>query len=181
MMPQGKCLKQWVLVGLSCAALHAQAGGNNFATLSDVLAVGLPLTALGVSVAQDDAAGTWQLVKSEAATLASVEVLKRSIHAERPNHKDKQSFPSGHTAVAFAAAQYMQMRGGWEYGVPAYVLAGVVGYSRVRADEHYWRDVAAGAVIGAVASYAFTDPQEKRRFSVSAAPGGIYAQMQARW
>ena len=51
----------------------------------------------------------------------------------------------------------MRKRYGWEYGIPAYVAATFVAYSRVESDQHYTRDVIAGAVIGIVSSYLFTD------------------------
>jgi membrane-associated phospholipid phosphatase len=153
---------------------------GDYKTLSHVLTIGLPTVAAGVSLAQDDTPGLYQLAKSEAFTLAATEVLKLTVHETRPNGRDK-SFPSGHTSVSFAAAQYMQMRGGWEYGVPAYLAAALVGYSRVRADEHYWKDVAAGAALGIASSYYFTDTGGWSKFSVLATPSAVYAQVSTSW
>ena len=154
---------------------------DDFKTLSHVLAVGLPAIAGGISLARDDTPGLYQLAKSEAFTLAVTEVLKRTVDETRPNGRDDKSFPSGHTSVSFAAAQYMQMRGGWEYGVPAYLAASLVGYSRVRADEHYWRDVAAGAALGIASSYYFTDKGDWAKVSVIASPDAVHAQVSASW
>jgi membrane-associated phospholipid phosphatase len=157
------------------------ADSNSYKTISDVLALGLPAVAAGISFAQDDASGVLQLAKSEAFTFATTEVLKRAIHETRPNGHDDRSFPSGHAAVAFAAAQYMQMKGGWEFGVPAYLAASVVGYSRVRADEHYWKDVLAGAALGITSSYYFTDTREQAKFSVIFGPKSAYANILTSW
>lgn len=154
---------------------------DDYKTLSHVLAVGLPAVAAGISLAKDDTPGLVQLAKSGAFTLAVTEILKQTVHETRPNGRDDKSFPSGHTSVSFAAAQYMQMRGGWEYGVPAYVAASLVGYSRVRADGHYWRDVLAGAALGIASSYTFTDKGDWARVSVLATPHAVHAQISAQW
>jgi len=165
------CLTSWMV----------SASEQSYRTTSDVLALGLPVVAAAISVAQDDGSGFLQLAKSEAFTLLSVEILKRATHKTRPNGEDDRSFPSGHSAVAFAAAQYMYQRGGWEYGVPAYLAASAVAYSRVRANEHYWRDVLAGAALGIASSYYFTDSRERVRFSVMFGPRSAYAQIYSSW
>ena len=67
------------------------------------------------------------------------------VREQRPDKSDFQSFPSDTAALAFAPAQFLWDRYGWEYGVPAYLAAGFVGYSRVDAKKHHWYDVAASA------------------------------------
>jgi hypothetical protein len=61
------------------------------------------------------------------------------------------SFPSGHTATAFASATVLQRRFGWKAGIPAYAVAGYVGLSRIQMQRHYLSDVAFGAALGIVA------------------------------
>jgi membrane-associated phospholipid phosphatase len=64
--------------------------------------------------------------------------------ARRPT---SSSFPSGHTASAFAFATAFER----EYpllGLPVSALAAAVGYTRVHTGVHYPSDVIAGAVIG---------------------------------
>jgi membrane-associated phospholipid phosphatase len=133
----------------------------------NLLAMGLPAFAAGMSFINDDTEGVVQLIKSEAVTLGIVEVLKSSTHQMRPDGSDNKSFPSAHAAVAFSAAQYLQMKGGWEYGVPAYLAASYVAYARVDAREHRWRDVAAGAATGMLTTYYFTDANSDRRLGMS--------------
>ncbi len=170
-----------LLAGTVALGGNCLASEDSYSRASDVLAVGVPLAAAVISVAHDDASGLLQLSKSEALTLLSVEVLKRTTNKTRPNGRDDRSFPSGHTAVAFAAAQYMQIRGGWRYGVPAYLAAAATGYSRVKAKEHYWRDVLAGAAIGMATSYYFTDNRERVSFGMMFGRDSVYAHVNTSW
>lgn len=86
-------------------------------------------------------------------TLAATYALKYSVSEERPNGADNHSFPSGHTSVSFAGAEFIRKEYGWAWGVPAYLAAGYVGYSRVRAKDHYTWDVASGAAIGILSNH----------------------------
>ena len=133
----------------------------------NLLTGGLPLVAAGLSYYNGDTAGLIELVKSEAVTVGEVLLLKSAVRETRPDGSDNKSFPSNHTAIAFSAAQHIQMKGGWEYGLPAYIAASYVGYSRVEAKQHYWKDVAAGAATGALTTYYFTVPNSDRRLGMS--------------
>ena len=63
---------------------------------------------------------------------------------------DPWSFPSGHTSLAFATATGLSLAyPRWYVIAPAYLWAGLVGYSRMHLGLHYPTDVLAGAVIGA--------------------------------
>ncbi len=69
--------------------------------------------------------------------------------------RDSYSFPSGHTALAFAAATTLALdHPQWYVVVPAYVWAGGVGVSRVWHGAHYPSDVLAGAALGFVVAGA---------------------------
>jgi len=82
--------------------------------------------------------------------------LKGIVHERRPNG-NLHSFPSGHTTFAVAGAAFLQERYGWTYGVPAFAVASFVAYSRVRADKHWWHDVAAGAAVAIGINTMFTE------------------------
>lgn len=59
------------------------------------------------------------------------------------------SFPSGHTAEAFATATSLTLiTHKWYVAVPAYAWAGLVGYSRLYLGVHYPSDIIAGALVG---------------------------------
>jgi membrane-associated phospholipid phosphatase len=71
------------------------------------------------------------------------------------------SFPSGHSAAAFAFATGVG-RTLPDVGAPLRLLATIVAYSRVHTGVHYPGDVVAGAVLGSVLSQATTRVLERR-------------------
>jgi len=83
-----------------------------------------------------------------AATSGVVTLLKLATHRERPDGSNRLSFPSGHTAVAFAAATVIDRRYGGVAGWLAYGAAAAAGEARLADDHHYLSDVVAGALIG---------------------------------
>ena len=65
------------------------------------------------------------------------------------------SFPSGHAAIAFAAAVVLSLhRRNWRFTLAALAAASLVSLSRVYLGHHYPTDVAAGAVLGAATGAA---------------------------
>ncbi len=66
-----------------------------------------------------------------------------------------QSFPSGHTAVAFSLATALaeEVHGVLPAAL-AYGAAGVVGWSRIYSDNHWASDVVGGALVGVVTTRA---------------------------
>lgn len=91
-------------------------------------------------------------------TIASVGVayvgksaLKAIVKEERPDHSDDKSFPSGHAAMAFAAARSIDKEFRNEsiwIPIAGYAAATAVGIERVARDRHHWYDVVAGAGVG---------------------------------
>ena len=132
-----------------------QAKSETLEQTGDILQWGIPAGAGFISAAKWDGEGLGQLLEGALWTSLSTHVLKVTINEERPNGRD-YSMPSGHTSAAAQGAAYLQFRYGWEYGVPAYALRGLVGYSRVENKYHYWRDVAAGAALATAIQYAIT-------------------------
>jgi len=69
----------------------------------------------------------------------------------RPSHDP--SFPSDHATFAFAVAVALFLVSK-RIGVPALILAALIGFARVFAGEHYVTDVIGGALIGSGATVA---------------------------
>jgi len=129
----------------------------------DIIYVSLPAIALGSTCFyQADDKPHWQFLKTIATTTLVTKGLKTLVNETRPNG-EKYSFPSGHTGIAFAGAGFLQIRYGWKIGIPAYLLASFVGYSRIETGKHYIWDVAAGAVIGMGSAAIFTKAYKKNK------------------
>ena len=92
--------------------------------------------------------------------------IKFIVGRERPGNGDafkfdpftsfSSSFPSGHTTQAFAVASVIAANYDdqpW-IGATALTIAGVVGYSRINANQHYASDVLAGAAIGTAVGWS---------------------------
>ena len=77
--------------------------------------------------------------------------LKAMVKEERPDHSDNKSFPSGHAAMAFAAARSIDKEFRKDciwIPIAGYAAATAVGIQRVARDRHHWYDVLAGAAVG---------------------------------
>lgn len=90
--------------------------------------------------------------------------LKYAINRERPYDTypfiqqvtpgGGPSFPSGHTATAFALATSLSLAcPKWYVIAPSFLWASAVGYSRMDLGVHYPSDVLAGAVIGSGSAF----------------------------
>jgi membrane-associated phospholipid phosphatase len=172
------------VTGLGWGA-HAQAAtGLTWRNGSDLLAVGLPALAAGSAWGQNDTEGFKQLTLSMVTTVGTAELLKRTVHEMRPDGSDNKSFPSGHTAVAFAAVRFMDTRYGEQmtpYTPWLYVAAGMTGVARVEANKHHWRDVLAGGALGWGASQLWTQPVQGGQLSVVPANKGMALAWQRTW
>ncbi len=136
-------------------------------TTGDILLIALPSTAMATTLIKGDKKGTWQLSKGFVLNAAVTYTLKKIVKKQRPDLSDYDSFPSGHTSIAFQSAAFMQQRYGWKIGIPFYALASFTAYSRVEAKKHEVSDVIVGAIIGAGSSYLFTTPYQKEHYEIT--------------
>lgn len=132
------------------------------------LTLGLPL---GVIVYEQSSGGGvgskkrgLEMFAVTVGTVALSQGIKWTLNRERPYEKYPEidpvylaadpSFPSGHTASAFALATSATLIWPkWYVAVPAYTWAGSVAYSRMHLGLHYPSDVIAGAVLGGSTAY----------------------------
>lgn len=109
------------------------------------------LNALGIKGKHDFRTRSMLLLKSELIMTALTFSLKKITAVPRPDTGQPTSFPSGHTAQAFAAATFMVKEYGDRsvlYSIGAYSLASGIGVMRVMNNRHWISDVLAGAGIG---------------------------------
>ncbi|MFQ5847304.1 MAG: phosphatase PAP2 family protein [Candidatus Methylomirabilales bacterium] len=93
------------------------------------------------------------LIESQIITQALTSLLKVSTGRERPDGSGDRitsSFPSGHASGSFALAATVDAMYGHEIGIPLYLFAGFVGFSRLSDDKHFLSDVVFGAALGTV-------------------------------
>jgi len=107
-------------------------------------------------------------MRSQLLSQLYVQVLKVSVQRERPDESDHFSFPSGHSASAFATAGVLQHHYGWKVGVPATVVAAYVATARVHDNRHYLSDVIFGGAMGIAGERTVT--LHSGRYNVALAP-----------
>lgn len=90
-------------------------------------------------------------VTSAAIMGVSTHFVKRGMHRLRPDTSGYNSFPSGHTASAFAAAEFLYQeykdQSPW-IGYAGYFVAATTGTLRMYNNKHWFSDVVAGAGFG---------------------------------
>lgn len=93
-------------------------------------------------------------------------IIKPIIHRARPFVADPTikllitapggySFPSGHTAAAFSSSTAIFLHNK-KYGLGAYLLALLIGVSRIYLFAHYPTDVICGLILGIICGVVFT-------------------------
>jgi len=126
---------------------------------------GAGLLALGVSkFYHADKAALTSGTMLEALTLTEVLTLglKYTTRRRRPDGTN-YSFPSAHASGAFCLATVAEIYYGPKAGIPSYLLASLIGVSRLDANKHFASDVVAGAVLGTLMGWG-TAKWHKKEF-----------------
>lgn len=115
------------------------------------LPIAYGLDVFGVKSKNDFLNRTAILIKGEIMFYASTNLLKLATNELRPDGSDRYSFPSGHSAQAFATATFLSEE--YKDRLPwmpyaAYTIAGTTGLLRMANNKHYIGDVLFGAGLG---------------------------------
>jgi len=148
-------IKSILSIIICCVFVSGACASDGLVNTGEVLEYAMPVGAFCASALTKDKTGVIQFVESFALASCLTYGLKYAVTETRPNG-GSNSFPSGHTSATFCSAAYLDMRYGEGFGIPAYALAALTGWSRIEGGYHYSWDVAAGAVIGIVSSSIFT-------------------------
>lgn len=141
-------------ISLGSAGLLAAAGGR-----SGRRAAGMGLASVGAAAALFNLVVKPLSRRSRPDRIAEKVPIAR--HVRMPA---STSFPSGHTATAFAFATGVG-RVLPHAAVPLHAVAAMIGYSRVHTGVHYPGDVVAGAVSGTVVAELVTHAIDRRAAS----------------
>ncbi|WP_442590530.1 phosphatase PAP2 family protein [Pedobacter sp. AW31-3R] len=125
-------------------------GADDYLRFAPVVAF-YALNLAGLKSKHGYADGTGLLVLSQAMMSGSTFFVKRAVNRSRPDGSNNYSFPSGHTATAFASAEFLYQ----EYrdispliGYAGYAVATATGVFRLYNNRHWVSDVVAGAGFG---------------------------------
>ena len=109
------------------------------------------LNALGIKGKHDFKDMTLTYILSTVISGIFVQSVKAISKVERPDGMGTNAFPSGHTATAFAGAEFLRQEykdvSPW-FGVAGYTVATATGILRMYNNKHWFRDVMAGAGFG---------------------------------
>ncbi len=150
---------------------HFSTTVDNYLQWSPAIAV-YALNALGAKGEHNFADRTLIYGTSTLIMASSVKIMKKLMHSQRPDGSNHESFPSGHTATAFAAAEFMRIE--YQHKQPllsmtGYIAAAATGALRMYNNRHWLSDIIGGAGVGIMstqAAYALY-PVIKRHLSSS--------------
>ena len=110
------------------------------------------------------------IVRAQVVSQVMVQTLKYAVRRDRPDHSNNKSFPSGHSASAFATATVLHRYYGWKVSGPAYALGSYVALARMSWNRHHATDVVMGAGFGIASARTVTMQMAKSKFNVGVQP-----------
>ena len=98
-----------------------------------------------------------------------VHAIKYTARRDRPTG-ECCSFPSGHSATAFAAASVLERHFGYRGSWPAMVGAAYVGASRLVDNRHFASDVLFGAALGMATGWTVVGRHGREMYALRPVP-----------
>jgi membrane-associated phospholipid phosphatase len=145
--------------------------GNAIGQFAFQVSAGLATYGVGKAVGNQKAALVGRdIVRAQVVSQVFVQAIKFTVQRERPDGSNNKSFPSGHSASAFATATVLQRHYGWKVGVPAYALGGYIALARMAWNRHHATDVIVGAGFGIASARTVTMTLAKSKFAVGVQP-----------
>lgn len=147
---------------------HKLVHADNFLQFAPAAAV-YGLNIAGIKGKHNLADRSIMYLMSNAFLNVTVFSVKSITKQQRPDGSDYSSFPSGHTAEAFASAEFLRQEykdiSVW-YGVAGYATATATAVLRMYNNKHWLSDVVAGAGIGIASTQLayWLYPTVKRKF-----------------
>ncbi|MFI4912737.1 MAG: phosphatase PAP2 family protein [Sedimentisphaeraceae bacterium JB056] len=117
-----------------------------------------------IAAANDDELNkerAWIMLESLSVTGFTTLTLKVARDNETPNGKPL-AWPSGHTSSSFTVASVLDEFYGPGVGIPAYILAGTVGYRMMETGDHWGSDVVFGAVLGYITGHSIAGEKKSQ-------------------
>ena len=102
----------------------------------------------------------WTMMTALATTGLTTAGLKAIRDNDTPNGK-RWAWPSGHTSSSFTVASVLDEFYGPKVGIPAYILASLVGYRMMDTGDHWGSDVVFGATLGWVVGHTVAGKHKK--------------------
>ena len=145
--------------------------GNVIGQFAFQISAGAATYAIGKAAGNNKAAMVGRdIIRAQILSQTMVQAVKFTVQRERPDQSNNKSFPSGHSASAFATATVLQRHYGWKVGAPAYALGGYIALARMAWNRHHATDVVMGAGFGIASARTVTMSMGKTRFSVGVQP-----------
>ena len=110
------------------------------------------------------------VIRAQILSQAIVQTVKVTVRRERPDASNNLSFPSGHSASAFATATDLQRHYGWKAGAPAYAFGSYVALARMAWNRHHATDVVMGAGLGIASARTVTMNVGGSKFNLGVQP-----------
>jgi membrane-associated phospholipid phosphatase len=110
------------------------------------------------------------IVRAQFLSQGLVQVVKHTVRRERPDGSNSASFPSGHSASAFATAGVLHRYYGWKVGLPAYAVGSYVALARMAWNRHHATDVVMGAGFGIASARTVTMSVAGTKFNMGVKP-----------